>query len=556
MAVRLPRLLDANMQELKRLNPSSLSIDENLSPLSTAEMVLPEGECDAATGQFIELYTAHGNAGIYRVQQAEQDFGGRVTLSLEHGLTTLGDGIMPGESTQTGTTRKLLTDILACQAKTMWTLGTVAVPDTRTMTWKCDNSNLLESLCNLMDELKGYRLTYDQSVFPWKLNVEALSEEDGCECRLTRNLSSLRVEENRSELCTRLYVTGLSKPLEADTISTWGIVSRAMDADKDVGKEELMKQGTAYLEAHKDPAISVTMDAVDWYAATGEAFDRFSLGRICRVCLPDYAKTIRQRVIGLRWPDVFAQPDQVTVKLSSESVSAVDVMAGIIVDTTVTRKRLVSDLRSQKDLLIAAEEKLTLMAADIDLIAQNVSINAQNIALKASTEEVGELTRRVSSAEIELDSANAQIALKASQTVVDDLGTRVSAAEIAIDGANSRIALKADRIELQGYVKAEDLATETLDVMNGATIGSLFVDDRLDTGYLVTGEVTANSVDTDTLTIGGSAITGKNATVVTALQGLSLAFTYVIGEDGARKRVVTNVEINNPTRTTLNYLGM
>ena len=41
MAVRLPRLLDSGMKEIARLNPVSLSIEENLSPLSTAEMVLP-----------------------------------------------------------------------------------------------------------------------------------------------------------------------------------------------------------------------------------------------------------------------------------------------------------------------------------------------------------------------------------------------------------------------------------------------------------------------------------------------------------------------------------
>ena len=355
MAVRLPRLLDSSMKELARLNPVSLSIDENLAPLSTAEMVLPEGECAAETGQFVELYTSHGSAGIFRVQQAEQDYGGRVTLALEHGLTTLGDGIMPGESEQSGTTRQLLAALLACQTQTMWTLGTVAVPDSRTLTWKCDHSNLLESLCSLMDELTGYRLTFDQSVFPWVLNVEDLTDADGCECRLSRNLSSLRVEEDRSELCTRLYVSGLSDPLDADTIGTYGVITRYMDADPDIGSDELEKQGRAYLEAHKTPAVSVTMDAVDWYEATGEPFDRFTLGRVCRVCLPDYGKTIRQRVIALSWPDVYGQPDQVTVTLASESTTAVSVMAGLIIDTTVTKKRFTSDLRSKKELLLAAE---------------------------------------------------------------------------------------------------------------------------------------------------------------------------------------------------------
>ncbi|MGN0747315.1 MAG: hypothetical protein ACI4ML_11610, partial [Aristaeellaceae bacterium] len=457
MAVRLPRLLDSSMQELARLNPASLSLDENLSPLSTAQMVLPEGACAAETGQFVALYTASGSAGVFRVQQAEQDYGGRITLALEHGLTTLGDAIMPGDGEQSGTARQLVSAILACQPQTMWVLGTVAVPDSMTLTWKNDHANLLESLCSLMDELPGYRLTFDQSAFPWVLGIAALPDADGCECRLSRNLSSLRVEEDRSELCTRLYVNGLSSPLDADTIGAWGVVTRYMDADPDIGEDELTKQGRAYLEAHKSPAISVTMDAVDWYESTGEPFDRFTLGKVCRVCLPDYGRVIRQRVIGLSWPDVYGQPDQVTVKLASESTTAVNVMAGLIIDTTITKKRFTSDLRNQKNLLIAAEESITLMADRIELIAKDVEINAEQIALKASSEEVGELERRVSAAEIAIDGANARIDLKANQTTVDSLMERVSSAEIAIDGANAAILLKANQSTV------DDLGTRVSD---------------------------------------------------------------------------------------------
>ena len=608
MAVRLPRLLDSSMQELARLNPVSLSLDENLSPLSTAEMVLPEGECAAETGQFVELYTSHGSAGIFRVQQAEQDYGGRVTLALEHGLTTLGDGIMPGESEQSGTTRQLLSALLACQHQTMWQLGTVSVPDSRTLTWKCDNSNLLESLCSLMDELTGYRLTFDQSVFPWVLNVEALSDDDGCECRLSRNLSSLRVEEDRSELCTRLHVNGLSSPLDADTIGAYGVITRYMDADPDIGSDELTKQGRAYLEAHKAPAISVTMDAVDWYEATGEPFDRFTLGRVCRVCLPDYGKVIRQRVLALSWPDVYDQPDQVTVTLASESTTAVSVMAGLIIDTTVTKKRFTSDLRSQKELLIAAEDKITLMSTRIELIAQEVEVNAEQIALKASKEEVGDLTRRMSAAEIAIDGANARIDLKANQTTVDSLGTRVSAAEVAIDGANAAIALKASqttvdslgtrvsaaeiaidganaeialKVSKNGIVSAINMSTEGIKIsaskieLSGTVLAGYLSGTSIDVSELdasmiyVSGGVQATSatidgayigeLDCDSLSIGGTGYAAKSKTVVVGQQTLTPTYVTIQykDHDGNNQylQVVRAVTINNATTSTINYLG-
>lgn len=567
MAVRLPRLLDGSMKELARLNPVSLSIEENLSPLSTAEMVLPEGECAAETGQYVELYTSHGSAGIFRVQQAEQDYGGRVTLALEHGLTTLGDGIMPGESEQSGTTRQLLADILACQPQTMWQLGTVAVPDSRTLTWKCDHSNLLESLCSLMDELTGYRLTFDQSVFPWVMNIEALPDADGCECRLSRNLSSLRVEEDRSELCTRLYVSGLSSPLDAGTIGTFGVVTRYMDADPDIGEAELTKQGRAFLEAHKSPAISVTMDAVDWYEATGEPFDRFTLGRVCRVCLPDYGKVIRQRVIGLSWPDVYGQPDQVTVTLASESTTAVSVMAGLIIDTTITKKRFTADLRSQKELLLAAEDKITLMATRIDLIAQDVEVNAEQIALKASSEEVGELTRRMSAAEVAIDGANARIDLKANQTTVDDLGTRVSAAEIAIDGANAEIALKVSK---NGVVSAINMSPEGVKIsaskieLDGETIANKLLGGYIDVTSIDANEGNITNLYCDTaylssLVLNDTGVSLKSKTVVVGQQTLTPSYVTIQYKDhngnNQYTQVVKAVTINNASTASISYLG-
>lgn len=578
MAVRLPRLLDGSMQELARLNPASLSLDENLSPLSTAQMVLPEGECTAETGQFVELYTSHGSAGVYRVQQAEQDYGGRVTLALEHGLTTLGDGIMPGEGEQSGTARKLVSAILACQPKTMWVLGAVAVPDSLTLTWKNDNANLLESLCSLMDELTGYRLTFDQSVFPWVMNVEALTDADGCECRLSRNLSSLRVEEDRSELCTRLYVSGLASPLDADTIGTYGVITRYMDADPDIGTEELTKQGRAYLEAHKSPAISVTMDAVDWYEATGEPFDRFTLGKVCRVCLPDYGRTIRQRVIALSWPDVYGQPDQVTVTLASESTTAVDVMAGLIIDTTVTKKRFTSDMRSQKELLLAADEKITLISTRVEVIAQEVDVQAEQIALKASSEEVGELTRRMSAAEIAIDGANAAIALKASQTTVDDLGTRVSAAEVAIDGANAEIALKVSK---NGVVSAINMSTEGIKIsasrieLSGTVIAGYLNGTSIDVSELSASMVYASGgiqapsatidgayigdLDCDSLSIGGTGYSSKSRTVVVGQQTLTPTYVTIQYKDHSGNnqytQVVKAVTINDASKATISYLG-
>ena len=67
-SIRLPRLLDANLQETARLHPLRLSVDLRLDPLSTAEMVLPASSPWVSPRDLIELYDENGSLGVYRVK--------------------------------------------------------------------------------------------------------------------------------------------------------------------------------------------------------------------------------------------------------------------------------------------------------------------------------------------------------------------------------------------------------------------------------------------------------------------------------------------------------
>lgn len=125
-----------------------------------------------------------------------------------------------------------------------------------------------------------------------------------------------------------------------------------------------------------------------------------------------------------------------------------------------------------------------MSTAEADINAAEAAIN-----LKASQSSVTALTNRVSTAELDINAAKSAINLKASQSDVTKLGNRVSSAELRIDGAESAIRAKADLILLDGYVKATDLETETLKVVDGATLASL------KTGsFNCSGRATANQV--------------------------------------------------------------
>ena len=236
MAVNDPMVLDSNLRVVRALYPEKISVNENLAPLSDATIDGARELCQASVGDLVRLDTGDGQPAIYRVQEAEETEPGRVTLYMQHALCTLGDAILPGKSKKEGSASTLLAELLGAQTDVWWTLGTVEVPEDKKLKWECDYTNVLQGLCDLLDKLSGYALVFDMTSKPFVLSVLALSDEDGCECRLNRNIQSLTVTEDRSELCTRLYPTNGGAPIDADTISEYGVISRSLSVDKKLTK--------------------------------------------------------------------------------------------------------------------------------------------------------------------------------------------------------------------------------------------------------------------------------------------------------------------------------
>ena len=232
MAVKYPMVLDKDLRAVRAIYPEKISVNENLAPLSDATIDGARELCQASVGDLVRVDTGDGSPSVYRVQEAEETEPGRVTLYMQHALCTLADAIMPGKSTKQGSASELLAELLGAQNDVWWALGTVDVPEDRVLKWECDYTNVLQGLCDLLDELSGYALGFDMTSKPFTLSVLALSDEDGCECRLNRNIQSLTVTEDRSELCTRLYPTNGGAPIDADTIGEYGVISRSLSVEK------------------------------------------------------------------------------------------------------------------------------------------------------------------------------------------------------------------------------------------------------------------------------------------------------------------------------------
>ena len=454
--IKLPQLLHNDMTPAGTLTPIAYKLTDKLTPLSTATLTLPHDGRNVPLRSFVELFTADGSAGVFRVVNRRKQGESTVDLTLQHGLCTLSDAMHPGESEETGSCRTLLTKLLSNQ--TRWTLGTVDVPDDQELTWEINNTNDLQGLSTIMKELPGYYLDFTMDALPWVLHVRKKPDVVSCEARIDRNLVDVEIEEDISDMCTVAYSDGLDEPIRADTIGEWGEIVRSVSADADLSKDVITETVQRYLNQHKQPRVTITLTAVQLSRLTGEPFDRFRKGMLCRCILDDM--TVVQRIENIDHPDPLGAPDDMVLTLASTQN-----------DLSVTVAGLVVDIRHVNQLYQKVEKNLKVEAQTIDMLAEE-------IRLLATREELDIVSSRISTAEIQLNETIGQLALKVDY---NDYVSAINEVSLLLDAVNGTLEAKADlillealEIQVAGLLKVEDLQAAIAD-MNDVSVSSLSV---------------------------------------------------------------------------------
>ena len=373
--IKYPVLYSAALLPEKRIVPISASLTLSMKPLSTANLTVSRDE-GVQIHDWIELFTPHGSAGIFRVSQIEDTFNeNEVSLTLEHGLCVLRDAIAdiaqtakrytavdvratttvsytgtkaqvtaackayqdskPGytpnwaitsEDNGTyfeGTPENVLQQILTYQTikvnnVNLWQKGTVT--PTASVKIEVNHDNCLDLLDSLMEELQGYMLTYDMSSIPWSVNIVAKPSTVSSEGRLSRNLTNAQISYDDSELVTRVYMDGLTNGyMDADTVGTYGIVGTYIKDGDTLSSARKQAICQRYLDKHKHPAVSINLDAVELRQLTGDDLDAVEIGRKYRVALPDYDTTLTEQVVTLNYPDVYGQPGVCRITLANDT---------------------------------------------------------------------------------------------------------------------------------------------------------------------------------------------------------------------------------------------
>ena len=108
MKACFPLLLDkSTMQPVRALRPEKVQLSLRLRTLSRAVMTLKGEEAVLRCGDFVRIFSPCGDAGVYRVEQTEEEYtcdGLTQRVTLLHALVTLRDCLIWGKQTFTGNT--------------------------------------------------------------------------------------------------------------------------------------------------------------------------------------------------------------------------------------------------------------------------------------------------------------------------------------------------------------------------------------------------------------------------------------------------------------------
>lgn len=355
--VRLPRYLDKNLAEVKRISPIDASVSLKATPLSTASMSV-RTEDAPEVGTWVEMYTVRGSAGIYRVSSVSKVFGDEISnVEMEHGITEVGDSIYNAEISKEMTLKAAIAEIWKKYKGNKWKIGTNAGTEKVTVDLAYDN--VLTAILELLQQVPDYILTFNFATTPWTVNVVKKGTTVTAEGRLSRNVEEASVSYDDSETCTRVYVdydAATDKDgkvsehpgtlsVDSSRLKTYGIKEFHI-LGGGYTKAQAQKAAKVYLASHENPRFSATISGREFYHITKEPLDSVEIGQLYRLAVPEHKVTVEQHVTGITWPSVYRDPDRVEIELGAAEDPVVSFVRA---QETVSRKSGKSAVKGNKE---------------------------------------------------------------------------------------------------------------------------------------------------------------------------------------------------------------
>ena len=297
---------------------------------STATIVIGPAAPDIIVDEWLLDEDEPGAGIVWRVKSIDTQYETETrTIQLEHAINSLRDKLMFGEitpktitgnnSATTCTAQETIEYILSRQSD--WVLGQFSYGSV-TNPYNFNGEDLFSAIETVSSSLDGCWWSYDMSSYPFTLNITQRATAVSTELRMSRNIQTAKMTIDESRMYTRLYPIGKNNlHIDGDCVSRnteiYGVKEKT-ETDQSKGtKEELLRWANEKIKNHCEPAVTVTVTALDLSEATGESIDHITIGAMCRVPLAKYNTTIEEIITKISYQNKLLEPDRATVTMAN-----------------------------------------------------------------------------------------------------------------------------------------------------------------------------------------------------------------------------------------------
>jgi phage minor structural protein len=334
---------DKNLNDIGILeNAFDTPIERNVNEVWQFSFSLPLNDIKNELCSHLNYIEAIGdsgrNYGLYRIMPTEtvkNASNESITYSCEHVISTLLDDVMDGYFQFSGySTSQVLQNILNLQETEHWVLGECDFSYFYEYSFENENGLLAPMLSIPIAFNMPYEFTYDTTVYPWVLNLKAVSDDVKSEIRWGKDMLDFNNISDPTDIVNYLIPKGFGegvnqltiervnsglKYLKDDaSITKWGKRSYIW-IDKSVEDATTLKaKAQALLDQWKEPKISFGVNGADLSILPEYANERRILNTVTRIIVD--GKEYLARIVGEKISDLSREYDvtyQINNKISN-----------------------------------------------------------------------------------------------------------------------------------------------------------------------------------------------------------------------------------------------
>lgn len=334
-------------------NAYNIKYSPPLNELWTAGFSLPFTDRkreEIETFDYVELFDNGKRIGMFRIMDSDEEREVHekiITYDCEHVLSTLMDSVLFGYHERINlTTRENIEYLLSKQRIKHWKLGKCDFVKYFQYSWENEETLLgpVYSIPKPFDE--KFQWTWDDTSYPWTLNLVKYSDEITGELRYRKNMKGIKRKVEAKDVMTRVYPLGYGEGVNQLTIKSVNNGIPYIDAPDFVRElhdgfdyiwvdRKIEDAKTLYASAKSlllkacMPKVTYEIDAIDYELIDPYKIEKYETGKLVRLFDEDFNIYVDLRVMDRSKDDVTGNPLDVKLVLENKVTDLGTIQADI-----------------------------------------------------------------------------------------------------------------------------------------------------------------------------------------------------------------------------------